>query len=130
MNAILLVGLVMASVTPNTKIPKIERILDGIWMVESSKRDYPPDGDKGKAIGPYQIHKEYWKDGTRLLGVKWSYSDARKKDRARAVVRAYITHYGKGHGEDGMIRVHNGGPNGWKYKSTLKYLQKVKAAMK
>ena len=38
------------------------QILDAIRFVESSDRDDVPDGDGGKAIGPYQIHEIYWRD--------------------------------------------------------------------
>ncbi len=108
--------------------PTIDQILDGIRMVESSGGKNVKDGDNGKAIGPYQIHKSYWIDGTRLLKVKWPYEYARQEVYARKVVKAYITHYGKS-GWEAMIRVHNGGPNGYKKRATLTYLQKVKSAM-
>jgi len=127
MNAFLFGTVVILSATAE---PSINQILDGIRMVESSNLPNPKDGDNGLAIGPYQIHKSYWKDGTRLLKVNWPYSEARQESKARQVVKAYITSYGKGHGWEGMIRCHNGGPTGWKKKATLGYLAKVKAAMK
>lgn len=108
---------------------QMDRVLDAIRFIESSNRTNPPDGDNGKAIGPYQIHKKYWQDGCAILKVKWPYADARNLVKARVVVRAYIEHYGKGMGIDSMIRIHNGGPNGWRKKSTLVYLKKVTAAM-
>lgn len=126
MNVLVLGTLSVLCCTP---APTMDEILDGIRQVESSGGKDKADGDDGKAIGPYQIWKSYWQDGTRILKVDWPYSDARNEERARRVVKAYISHYGKKHGWEGMIRCHNGGPTGWKKKSTLVYLKKVKTAI-
>ena len=119
----------LAILTCTQSPPTIDQILDGIRMVESSGGKNKRDGDNGKAIGPYQIHKSYWTDGTRILKVKWPYENARQEQYARKVVKAYITHYGKKHGWEAIIRVHNGGPSGYKKKSTFKYLRKVKVVI-
>lgn len=119
----------LAVLTCTQSPPTIDQILDGIKMVESSGGKDKRDGDDGKAIGPYQIHKSYWIDGIRILKVKWPYEYARQEQYARKVVKAYITHYGKKYGWEAMIRIHNGGPNGHKKKSTLGYLRKVKVVI-
>jgi hypothetical protein len=109
----------------------MERTLDAIHYVESRCGQDKRDGDGGKAIGPYQIHRAYWQDGTRFLRVKWPYSDARDQVKARQVVRAYLLHYFPNGTPEQWARCHNGGGRrGAKKASTLAYWQKVKAAMK
>lgn len=88
-------------------------------------------GDNGKALGPYQIHKEYWQDAIEYdpsLGNNYE----RVKDRAYAeqVMMAYWSRYApKGATLQDLARIHNGGPNGHRNTSTLSYWAKVKAAM-
>lgn len=106
---------------PERRIYSWDEILDAIWIVESSGQYDPPAGDGGKAIGPYQIHTAYWRDGTKFLGVKWPYRDARDFNKARAVTYAYLRHYGAGLAPLEAARCHNGGPNGYKYTVTLQY---------
>ena len=109
---------------------EIESLLDAIRQVESSGGRDTRDGDNGRAIGPYQIHRDYWTDGTKFLGVEWAYEDAKDEKKARAVVRAYLLHYGKDKSIEAKARIHNGGPNGYKKESTKAYWTKVKEAMK
>jgi hypothetical protein len=120
------------SALPGAGKPLLERTLDAIMQVESGGRDHAV-GDSGKALGAYQIHREYWTDGTRLLGVRWPYSDAVDRTRARAVARAYITYYtrlGRHRAcPETWARIHNGGPQGTLHKSTVKYWVKVKAVL-
>jgi soluble lytic murein transglycosylase-like protein len=106
----------------------LDRLLDAIANVES-RNDPDAVGDGGRAIGVYQIHRLYWKDGVRLLDVDWPYKEARDPRKARRVVTAYLRHYGKGKSLLDMARIHNGGPRGYRKKATLKYARKVKAAM-
>lgn len=127
MNVLTIGAITLLSCTTND--PNMNQLLDAIRMVESSDGKNLT-GDNGKAIGPYQIWEDYWKDAMRILKKDWPYSDAMKESRAREAVKAYITHYGKGHGWEGMARCHNGGPTGWKKKSTLVYLDKIKTALK
>ena len=102
----------------------LEALLDAIATVES--RNSPmAQGDGGTALGPYQIHRAYWADATRLLGVDWSYKDAQDPVKARQAVRAYLLHYGRGCSMMAMARVHNGGPNGHKKPATLEYARRI-----
>ena len=55
-----------AAVDPNG----IERLLDAIARIESHG-DPNAVGDRGRALGVYQIHRAYWEEGTELLGVDW-----------------------------------------------------------
>lgn len=106
---------------------ELARTMEAIRQVESSGGRNTRDGDHGRAIGDWQIHRAYWTDGTAALGVTWPYSDARNDTKARQVVRAYLRRYApKGAGPEQWARMHNGGPKGWKKKATLPYWAKVR----
>jgi Destabilase len=110
------------------------RIFSALRMVESSGRDDVPDGDNGAAIGPYQIHREYWQDAVQAQpGLGGDYQDCRHRDYAERVIGAYMQKWipdawAKGDAET-IARVHNGGPDGWRRDSTLGYWQKVKTCL-
>jgi soluble lytic murein transglycosylase-like protein len=106
----------------------LERLLDAIARVES-RSDPNAVGDHGRAAGTYQIHRRYWEDGTRILGVDWPYADARDPQKARQVVRAYLSHYGRGKSLLALARIHNGGPQGHEKRATLDYARRVEAAL-
>jgi hypothetical protein len=110
------------------KEPGVDQLLDAIAAVESGS-DAQAVGDKGRALGCYQIHRRYWQDGTRILGVDWSYDQARNPAKARQVVRAYLLHYGRGRSLIEKARIHNGGPRGYRKKATLKYARKIERAL-
>lgn len=106
----------------------MDLLLDAIAKVES--RGNPASvGDSGRAAGLYQIHRSYWADGTRILGVNWDYQDAQDPQKARHVVHAYLSHYGKGKTLLDMARIHNGGPKGDRKEATLAYAQKIERAL-
>lgn len=102
----------------------LEVLLDAIVEVESGNNP-KAIGDRGRAIGAFQIHRAYWRDGTRILGVEWSYRDAFDVEKARQVVRAYLAYYGRGRSLTDKARIHNGGPKGYRKRSTLAYGKKV-----
>lgn len=113
-------------------------LLDGIKQIESSGGLDKRDGDNGKSIGPYQIQKGYFQDALKQnpkLRI-YKYQDVRKDHVARAVIRAYWRRYatksrlGREPTDQDRARIHNGGPNGYKNKATLKYWHKVRKAMK
>jgi soluble lytic murein transglycosylase-like protein len=109
-----------ATVSPE----QLESLIDAIAIVESNG-DPDAVGDGGRALGMYQIHRAYWQDGTRFLGVKWAYEQARDPQKARRVVRAYLMHYGRGKGLLDMARIHNGGPRGHRKAATRAYARKI-----
>lgn len=102
-------------------------------MYVESRGDPQAIGDGGKAIGVFQIHRAYWADGTRFLGVSWPYSDAKDPAKAIAVVQAYTKHYAAVHGRSWtaeiIAKIHNGGPLGWKKASTKSYWNRVRNQM-
>lgn len=104
-------------------------ILNAIRHVESGDRT-DLVGDGGKAIGPYQIHREYWRDAVawdRTLG--GTYADCRNPQYARRVVLAYLSRYTPDWNPQTIARVHNGGPMGYRHTATLGYWTKVARAM-
>jgi hypothetical protein len=83
-------------------------------------------GDSGKAIGPFQIHYEYWKDS----GVKGKWEDCYNYDYSVKVVTGYLNRYAydaltKGDNET-LARIHNGGPKGYRNPATKPYWEKVR----
>lgn len=107
------------------------RILDAIRQVESSGRDDVPDGDGGRAIGPYQIHEVYWRDAVAHDPslAPAGYQACRRRDYAERVVRAYMQRWvpqAWRHGDPEIVaRTHNGGPRGSEKDSTLRYWARV-----
>lgn len=103
-------------------------LLDALRMVECGDVPNPKDGDGGKAIGPYQIWQPYWQDATEYdPTIGGQYEDCRDREYAEKIVTAYMRRYvpsGKWTDER-IARVHNGGPSGWKRKSTKKYWAEV-----
>lgn len=93
---------------------------DSFWRalhaVESGGKLGAIKGDKGAALGPYQLHKAYWLDS----GVKGSYSQCADLAYARAVVSAYMQRHAARAWASGDCRtlamVHNGGPQALKAK--------------
>ncbi len=108
-------------------------ILDAIRTVETGGEADPDRaiGDKGKALGAYQIHRCYWLDATekdpalRALG----YESVTNREIAERVVIAYLTRYAPDWQIETVARIHNGGPRGHKKDSTLDYARKARAAM-
>jgi hypothetical protein len=106
----------------------MDRLLDAIAVVES-RANPAAVGDGGRALGVYQIHRSYWADGTELLGVTWKYREARDPRKARQVVRAYLSYYGRGKSLLEIARIHNGGPRGHMKAATLAYAHKIRRVL-
>ena len=132
MKPCVILGMVVLGVLPCVEVAgartseetKLEELLDAIAKVESQANPNAV-GDGGRAIGSYQIHRRYWIDGTRILGVDWSYEEAKDPAKARKVVRAYLTHYGRNRSLIEKARIHNGGPRGYRKEATLPYARKI-----
>ena len=97
---------------------------DSFWRalhaVESGGKLGAIRGDRGAALGPYQLHKAYWQDS----GVKGSYSQCSGLAYSRAVVSAYMQRHAARAWASGDCRAlamtHNGGPNALKAKGQKK----------
>lgn len=131
--AFLIACQVVTSANPEAAIDaEFLRAVRAMIQVESGGDPYVV-GDGGRAIGPLQIHRAYWIDATRLLGVDWPYSDARNPVKAVVACRAYTSHYAKQYkrpwSPETIARIHNGGPRGWEKPATIRYYRKVRKAM-
>lgn len=105
-------------------------LLDALVQVESGG-DCNAVGDGGRAIGPLQIHYVYWLDAVEAepsLRAR-GYQACTNEAYARSVVTAYLTRYGAGQTAEGLARIHNGGPKGYKKAATRGYWAKVSKAM-
>lgn len=109
----------------------VDNLLDAMYTVES-KRGKELVGDGGRAIGPYQIWREYWQDAVQFdPSIGGSYKDCMDKAYAEKIVRAYWARYApKGATLEQLARIHNGGPKGHTRAATLKYWQKIVKAMR
>ena len=109
-----------------------DALLNAICEVESNCVSTAV-GDDGKAIGSYQIWECYWKDAIEFdPSIGGVYEDCYDEKYAKKIVRAYMKRYaikkriGREVTDEDRARIHNGGPNGWKRKSTLSYWENVK----
>ena len=114
--------------------PDFPKFLNAIHKVESDGQitgDQPIMGDRGKARGPLQIHREYWEDVKNLVGGK--YEDVDNLDYASNVVAKYMLKYARNAIQNGQFdivaRRHNGGPAGDKKSATQEYSRKVMSKM-
>lgn len=104
-------------------------LLDAIEQVESSGRG-KVKGDKGKAVGAYQIHPITVEDANRILGRgKYTLLDRYNREKSREMCAIILWHYERGKGFAAMARRWNGG-TGWRNKpSTVVYWGKVQKEM-
>jgi hypothetical protein len=119
----------VANVKSASTPPTLDEILSALRGVEtggSKSGGRHATGDGGSAIGPYQIHKNYWKDA-RLPG---SFEDCRDPAYARSVVLAYWKRYAPkalaALDAEVLSRVHNGGPDGHTEACTVGFWNKVR----
>jgi hypothetical protein len=92
-------------------------------------------GDDLKSIGILQMQEGYVQDAAEYAGQNWVHMDALDELTSVRIFRAYMDRYateerlGRPVTFEDIARIHNGGPNGYKKKSTLKYWEKVKCLM-
>lgn len=105
--------------------------IHALHKVESSGRMGPIVGDSGRALGPLQIHREYFKDAAaydKSLGN--DYSRVSDLKFATKVVNAYLNRYASkavaANDYETLARIHNGGPAGHKRTATVGYWNKVR----
>lgn len=109
-------------------------LFDAIMAQESSGK-VDAVGDKGAAIGPFQIHEVYWKDAvaydSSLTANKETYQSCKGPgsiEYSKRVMQAYMNRYaGSSPTDEDIARIHNGGPKGHKNPKTLGYWKKVQS---
>jgi len=106
--------------------------LDAIRQVETggtANGGRDATGASGE-LGPYQIRRCYWLDS----GMPSAFQQVRNRAYAEQVMLRYWSRYCPGAVRDrdweALARIHNGGPNGLKKKSTLPYWVKVRKHLK
>ena len=82
-------------------------------------------GDDGRAVGALQVHKGTVDDVNRYYRTNFSYCDRSDFTKARLIARLYIRMWMDIHKEEIAARIFNGGPRGWRNKSTVKYWRKI-----
>jgi len=112
------------------------RLLDAIEQVESGKNS-SAIGDKGRAIGSFQLWKIYVDDCNRILGEdRYTYSDRLSPILSRQMVIVYIRHYAtekrlkREPTLQDMAAIHCSGPNGAEKLKTNKNIQKYAKKVK
>ncbi len=132
----ILIALIMTSPLLAENKP-LNKLLAAIRHVESAGNDQAV-GDKGKALGPYQIWQSYWQDACEYgkvdSKVDWKYNktNAFNEKKARQVLVWYWLRYTPSNpcSMEILARIHNGGPKGHKKKATIKYWKRVRKALK
>ena len=128
----LVLFMTMFSVAVNAAEHELNALLDAIKMVESKNGKYL-NGKNGE-FGPYQIKRIAIDDVNRIIGTKtYKYEDDIDEQKSREVCKIYITYWSEkarmGRDMEAMARIWNGGPNGHKKKSTIKYWNKIKEVL-
>lgn len=86
-------------------------------------------GDGGEALGPFQIHRAYWRDA-RVGG---AYEECGDAAYSRRVITAYWRRWCPRALDaldvETLARVHNGGPRGAGKQGTLAYWRRVERAL-
>ena len=131
---VLLVSLLVCVVA----VGEENRLVLALIQVESGG-DYDAIGDDGKALGCLQIRKCVVDDVNKHYPFHYRHKlyvhdDAFCVDKATEICWLYLKYWGgvykkktgKEPTNEVYARIWNGGPNGWKKKSTLKYWKKVK----
>ena len=124
---------------PDVKITQVAKkpvnlktFLNALHQVESGGKLGRIVGDHGKALGPLQIHREYWNDVKNIVGGK--YENVEDLNYAKNTVIKYFLKYAKEALQNGdwekLARIHNGGPRGDKNPKTLGYWERVKRHLK
>ena len=111
-----------------------ERLIPALAKVESNGNPRAV-GDSGKALGELQIWSVVVQDVNRVHGTRYTHRDAFDPAKARDICRRYLAIYctpkrlGRAPTMEDAARIWNGGPNGHKKAATVKYWQKVNAAL-
>jgi hypothetical protein len=134
MSAIQILGPILLAALGQPAGPTRSEILVAIREVESGSREDCPDGDGGRAIGPFQIHRRYWLDAVESdPSIGGRYEDCRDRAYAEKVVIAFLKRHApaawRAADAETMARIHNGGPKGASKEATRAYWVKVRKAL-
>lgn len=130
----LIIILIVTAVLAFAKEPP-ERLIDALAVVESSNNPNAV-GDGGRAYGLLQIWEPIVLDVNANFGTRYTHSDAFDPVKAREICRKYLSIYAteKRLGREPTLqdyaRIWNGGPNGYRKVSTLKYWSKVRSVLR
>ena len=115
-----------------------EELIKALIQVESSG-NLKAIGDKHlreKAYGPLQVRQPVCDDLNRIYGTNYKAEHCLGNlPLSVTIFKKYVTHWGtkKRLGREprdaDFARIWNGGPNGWKWSATEKYLAKVERAL-
>ena len=115
--------------------PNHRNLLDALCQVESNCD--PSKVGKAGEIGPYQILECYWIDAIEYdPSIGGTYKDCLDKKYAESIIHAYWNRYcierrlGRKPTDEDRIRIHNGGPNGYKKDATIKHWKKVEKILR
>lgn len=121
---VLFVTSTAVAVPPPSDAP-VREILNAIRKQETRGEKNPDAavGDNGDSIGAYQIQYSYWLDAVEKNPSlkKRGYDAVKDREYAEQVIIAYMTRYAPNWKPETILRIHNGGPVGYKKKSTVKY---------
>jgi hypothetical protein len=104
-----------------------------IAVVESSQDPFAI-GSQGE-LGILQMTPAYVQDAAEYANEDWIHADAVDEVTAVKIFRAYMERYateerlGRPVTLEDVARIHNGGPNGHKKKSTIPYWNRLKCLM-
>lgn len=119
--------------TGYTKEVDLDKLIEVLIKVESNGDVYAI-GDNGRAKGCLQIWDVVISDVNRIYKTSYTTSDTFNRGKSIEICKKYLIYYGniyrKKTGNSPTAEVYarqwNGGPEGYKYKSTLKYWNKVR----
>ena len=134
--ALLLAVLPMQEENTLTLTPQQQTLIDAMIRVESGGDD-EAIGDDGNAIGCLQIWDMYWVDAMAYdKTIGGFYEDCFNRQYSIRVLDSYMRRYAKEawtnpekFDPEKIARIHNGGPRGYKKRSTQKYWAKVQARL-
>lgn len=109
-------------------------IIEAIAQVESSGNPKAVSSD-GTCVGLLQIQKIVVNDCNEFLKMKglkkrYQYDDRYNKQKSIEMFLLYQERYNPTNDVEKGVRIWNGGPNGYKMKSTIQYYNKVLKKMK
>jgi hypothetical protein len=112
----------------------ITKLIPALIAIESGG-DPNAVGDNGRSLGILQIQAAVVQDVNAWYGTHYRHADAFEPAYAREICRVYLLRWatekrlGRQPTFEDMARIWNGGPNGWKKKSTVKYWEKVQVKL-